>query len=135
MHSWIQCQGVPGAIYMYLYVECYFSRSTSDSILHCSFCIILSTQDPVSDCILIYSIYGYTVGFRTCPLGSYHGGILLFPCLSINVIQLCKCFILLFHTRVWRTRPILMHAPKYGKIKGTSVCLSSIYSNKCFTVC
>ena len=34
---------------MYLYVECYFSRSTFDSILHCSFCIILSTQNPVSD--------------------------------------------------------------------------------------
>ena len=33
------------------------------------------------------------------------------------------------------TRLVLMHIPEYGKIKGTSVHLSSIYSNKCFTVC
>ena len=27
-----------------------------------------------------------------------------------------------------------MHIPEYGKIKGTSVCFSSNYSKKCFTV-
>ena len=60
--------------------------------------------------------------------------LLLFLHVSINIIQSCKCFEPLFHTWVQHTRPVLRHILEYSKIKGTPARLSSIYSNKCFTV-